>query len=63
MREMGGRMMNKTFEVVDAYIGNKEIKAYENGRCVIDIILNDYDVDGACEVLKAFGYYLLYRSY
>ena len=55
--------MNKTFEVVDAYIGNKEIKAYENGRCVIDIILNDYNVDGACKVLKALGYYQLYRSY
>ena len=43
--------------------GNKEIKAYENGRCVIDIILNDYDIEGACEVLNALGYYQLYRSY
>lgn len=55
--------MNNTFEVVDAYIGNKEIKVYENGRCVIDIILNDYNVDGACIVLEALGYYQLYRSY
>ena len=38
--------MNNTFEVVDAYIGNKEIKVYENGRRIIDIILNDYNVDG-----------------
>ena len=55
--------MNNTFEVLDAYIGNKEIKVYENGRSVIDIILNDYNVDGACIVLKALGYYQLYRSY
>lgn len=55
--------MNKTFEVVDAYIDNKEIKAYENGKRVLDIILNDYDVDGACKILKALGYQLLYRAY
>lgn len=55
--------MNKTFEVVDAYIGNKEIKAYENGKRVLDIILNDYDVDGACKTLKALGYQLLHRAY
>lgn len=53
--------MNKTFEVVDAYIDNKEIKAYENGKCVLDIILNDYNIDGACETLEALGYQLLYR--
>ena len=55
--------MNKTFEVIDAYIDNKEIKAYENGKCVLDIILNYYDVDGACETLEALGYHLLYRAY
>lgn len=55
--------MNKTFEVVEAYIGNREVKAYENGNCVLDIIINDYNVDGACEVLKALGYFLLYREY
>lgn len=55
--------MYKTFEVVDAYLGNKEIKAYENGRRVLDIILNDYNVDGACKVLEALGYQLLYRAY
>ena len=51
--------MNKTFEVVEAYIGNREIKAYENGNCVLDIIVNDYNVDGACEVLEALGYFKL----
>ena len=55
--------MTKSFEVMDAYMGNKEIKAYENGRHVIDIILNDYNVEGACIVLEALGYYRLYRSY
>lgn len=55
--------MNKTFEITEAYIGNREIKAYENGRRVLDIIVNDYDVEGACAVLKALGYQLLYREY
>lgn len=54
--------MYKTFEVVNACIGNYEIKAYENGRRVLDIILNDYNVDGACEVLEALGYQSLYRA-
>ena len=54
--------MYKTFEVVNAYIGNYEIKAYENGRCVLDIILNDYNVDGACKVLESLGYQLSYRE-
>lgn len=55
--------MTKTFEVTNSYIGNKEIKAYENNRCVLDIILNDYNVDGACTVLEALDYRLLHREY
>lgn len=55
--------MNKTFEITKAYIGNSEIKAYENGRRVLDIIVNDYNVEGACEVLRELGYQLLYREY
>lgn len=55
--------MNRTFEITRAYIGNMEIKAYENGRRVLDIIVNDYNVEGACKVLKALGYRLLYREY
>ena len=51
--------MNKTFEVVEAYIGNREVKAYENGNCVLDIIVNDYNIDVACEVLEALGYFKL----
>lgn len=47
--------MNRTFEVMETYIGNRQIRAYENVDCVLDIILNDYDVDGACKVLEALG--------
>lgn len=55
--------MNKTFEVMEAYTGNYQIKAYEDGNRVLDIILNDYDTDGACKVLEALGYSLLHREY
>ena len=39
--------MTKTFEVVEAYAGNYAIKAYEDSDCVLDIIVNDYNVEGA----------------
>ncbi len=55
--------MNRTFEVIEAYIGNRQIKAYENSNCVLDIIVNDWNVDGACKVLEALGYSLLRREY
>ena len=55
--------MIKTFKVVMAYLDNKRIKAYENGRQTLDIILNDYNVDGACKVLEAFGYRMTYIDY
>lgn len=55
--------MSKTFEVMEAYTGNYQIKAYEDGNCVLDIILNDYNTGGACKVLKAFGYSLLRSEY
>lgn len=55
--------MYKTYEVIESYIGNKEIHAFENSRQVLDIILNDYDVDGAVKVLEALGYQLLYMEY
>lgn len=51
--------MTKTFEIVEAYIGNREIKAYEDGECVLDIIVNDYNVEGARRVLEAQGYTLI----
>lgn len=34
--------MNKTFEVVEAYIDNEEIHAFENGRRVLDIIMSEF---------------------
>ena len=55
--------MNKTFKVIRAYTDNKQIKAYENGRETLDIILNDHNVDGACKVLEAFGYRMTHRDY
>lgn len=55
--------MNKTFEITEAYIGNHEIKAYEDGNRILDIIVNDYNVEGACKVLEALGYQMLYREY
>lgn len=48
--------MNKTFEVVKAYIGNREIKAYEDGDCVLDIIVSEYNVYCASRVLESLGY-------
>ena len=58
--------MNKTVKVINAinaYTDNKEIKVYENGERILDIILNDYNVDGACKILEAFGYRMTYRDY
>ena len=42
--------MYKTYEVISAYIKEKEIKAYEDGR------------RGACKILEALGYQQLYRA-
>ena len=55
--------MNKTFKIVDAYLGNKNIKVYEDGERVLELILNDYNVDGAIKVLEALGYQMIYRAY
>lgn len=54
--------MNKTFEVVYSHPGYKQIKVYENSRRIADIILDDSDVDGACKILNALGYYCLYKA-
>lgn len=54
--------MYKSFEVVATYTSNKEIKVYECGRRVADVILGNEDVDGACKILEALGYQLLYRA-
>ena len=54
--------MSKTNAVNSAYIKEKEIKAYENGRRVADIVVPDCDVDVACKILEALGYQQLYRA-
>ena len=48
--------MNKTYRVTRSYIGNMKIEAFESGKKLLDIIVNDYNVDGASIVLEAFGY-------
>lgn len=55
--------MNKTYRITNAYIGNMLIEAFESGKKVLAIIVNDYDVEGAAQVLKAFGYRCTKREY
>lgn len=55
--------MLKTYRVTFAYTGNYTVEAFEYGKKVLDIILNDYSIDGACEVLDAFGYRCTEREY
>lgn len=43
--------MLKTDRVTFAYTGNYTIEAFESGKKVLDIILDDYNVDGARCVL------------
>ena len=38
--------MNKTYRVTYAYIGNMKIEAFESGKKVLDIIVNDYNKAG-----------------
>lgn len=55
--------MNKTYRITEAYLGNKKIEAFESGKKVLEIIVNDYNVDGASAVLVALGYRLTKREY
>lgn len=55
--------MNKTYRVTHAYIGNMKIEAFDSGKKTLDIIVNDYNVDGASAVLEAFGYRCTKREY
>lgn len=55
--------MNKTFEVVEAYTGNYMINAYEDGDCVLSIIVNDYNVEDARRVLEAMRYVMTYTDW
>ena len=52
----------KNFEIRDSMPGVKRIRAYENGKCTVDVILTDDNVNGACKILEALGYKLLRKD-
>lgn len=45
------------------HISAKNIKIYEDGERVLELILNNYNVDGAIKVLEALDYRMIYRKY
>lgn len=62
--------MNKTYRVTYAYIGNMKIEAFDSGKKVLDIIVNDYNVDKMpetyqkaedCGVVNSFSEYTQIR--
>ena len=55
--------MLKTYRITPAYIGNYRIEAFESGKNTLDIIVNEYYLQGAKEVLEAFGYRLTKIKY
>ena len=54
--------MNKNFDLLDLWPGAKRIRAYENGKWIVDMILTDDNINGACKILEALGYKLLRRE-
>lgn len=52
----------KNFEIRDSMPGVKRIRAYENGKLIVDMILTDDNVNGACKILEALGYKLLWKD-
>lgn len=54
---------NKTYRITNAYIGNVRIEAFTSGKEDLNIIVNDYNAEGASAVLDAFGYRLTKRQY
>lgn len=52
----------KNFEIRDSIPGVKRIRAYENGKLIVDMILTDDNVNGACKILEALGYKLLWKD-
>ena len=55
--------MLETYRIAPAYLGNYTIKAFESGKKVLEIIVDYYNVEGACCVLNAFGYRCTKREY
>lgn len=60
---MENRKRTKTYRVTFAYTGNYKIEAFESGKMILSIILNDYNVEGACCVLDALGYRCTKREF
>lgn len=58
-----GNKPNKTYRITKAYIGNVRIEAFTSGKEDLNIIVNDYNVEGASVVLNALGYRLTKRQY
>ena len=52
----------KCFEIRDSLPGAKRIRAYENGKWIVDMILTNDNVNGACKILEALGYKLLRKD-
>lgn len=55
--------MNKTYQITLAYTGNYRIEAFENGKMIINIILDAYNVEGASKILDYLGYRNTKRKY
>lgn len=55
--------MLKAYRITPAYLGNYTIEAFESGKKVLEIIVDYYNVEGACRVLDAFGYECTKREY
>lgn len=53
----------KTYRVVEAYLDNKTIEAFEDGKKILDIIVADYEVPGAMKTLESLGYRCTRREY
>lgn len=53
----------KTYRVVKAYLDNKRIEAFEDGKNILDIIVADYEVAGAMKALESLGYRCTRREY
>lgn len=55
--------MLKTYRVVNAYMDNYRIEAFESGKNVLTMIVAFHEVDGACKVLNALGYNCTKREF
>lgn len=55
--------MNKTYRITPAYTRNYRIEAFEDGKPVINVILDDYNIEGASKILDYLGYRLTKYEY